>query len=353
VHAGLLRLALQRSLSSSVFVPAVLLAWILPKLDWAPPSTLPLAASPDSGAAGLVRQGVWSAFLLVLGPLLVIKSAATVGFWRRGEVDWLASAPVSRAKVVLSTWSGMALAAALVLAVGALSAELGAGPGGAGRRFVATLDTPRTVLIEDRVAQVWTSDSALLAAGRSVRAHLILVGGGPTAEIRFAARRGNGPWSETQRTLSSHTEIALDLPAGAGPVEFSLERTRRGSIVFMDPRGLEVLAPVASSRRASLALFVHAWIALATALAIAFGLGACASTAGAATLTLTLLLPAWLGTDPVPWWPWGNLPQALTMVGEGFAPATPSTAEWLGTIALCSAGLASGVLGLRTWRRAA
>jgi hypothetical protein len=41
------------------------------------------------------------------------------------------------------------------------------------------------------------------------------------------------------------------------------------------------------------------------------------------------------------------------MVGEGFAPAAPSAAEWSGTIALCAAGLALGVLGLRSWRRAA
>ena len=155
VHAGLLHLALRRSLSSAVWVTALLLAWVLPQLDWAPPSTLPLADSPHALAAGLVRQGVWSVFLLVLGPLLVIKSAATVAFWRRGEVDWLASAPVSRTKVVLSTWCGKAAAAALVLAIGAISAELGAGSGAAGKRFVATLAAPRTVLVEDRQAQTW------------------------------------------------------------------------------------------------------------------------------------------------------------------------------------------------------
>ena len=70
---------------------------------------------------------------------------------------WLASAPVSRAKVMLSTWCGKAAGVAAVLAIGAISAEVGAGPAQAGKRFVTTLEAPRTVLLEAHRPQTWTA----------------------------------------------------------------------------------------------------------------------------------------------------------------------------------------------------
>jgi hypothetical protein len=359
-QGGLAQLWLRRNASPALLALAVLLAGALCLVDWSAPATM-LAGEPSPAAArALLRQGIWTAYLLVLGPVLLAKSAGVVAAWRAGEGDWLASSPLPRASLLASAWLGGALASGMMLALPAAVAEIRAAAGWpegptSAWTVARSLPMPGVVLLEPTGQVAWRVEVGELPPDCRVRLHLLLAGGGPKADVRFSVRRGSGAPVEIRRRISTRTELTLPVPPGPAdePLVFQLARLGPGSIVVADETGLELLEPVTSERFASGILFLRSWLALASAQALALGLGAWMGAATATASVLCACLCVWLASEPSALWPWAGLTRAIGAAGESLVPPWPPIGTWIGAALAIAIGLGLGAAGLRSWRRGA
>ena len=354
MNLDLARLALRRHFTPGLGICALALALLAATAHWGPPAgavrELLDQVDPDGVERALARQGVWAVLSVFLAPFLVLRSAGAISTWRRGEVDWISSSPASPARVLLSTWIGACLAAGLAVLLSAVAAELAAGSGPAGMALVDRSEAPRAVLSVPG-ARSWTLEShALNRPGATVRVHVLLVAGGPAADVRLLVTRGGGV-GEQSRRMSGRTELRVVAPAGEGPVEVRLELLEPDAIVALDASAVDVLAPVASERTASGRLGLHTWLALCAWLALALGLGAWVSTPTAALAVLALATASWSGLTGLPF-PGHDLPAAYALVGERLAPPGPSAADVAGLALVAAAGLGLALAGFRGRRSA-
>lgn len=360
MNAGLVRLALRRSLAGGLWLLA--LAFVAWRASWTPSAALSGlldGVDPEHVARALTRRGVWSALLLLAVPWAVSRAAAAVPRWRRGEVAWLASAPVSRARVVASTALGQALAAAAVVAGIALVAESAAAraagapllarrapealrPLGALDLGPALLELPGQAL----VFEIETPDEAAF-----LRVQLVAIAGGNAAHVRLSLTRGSestgSECTGAETAVHGRAELRAPIPAGDGSLEVELERLGPGPIAAVV--GAELLERVPDERLAGAALALRSWVALLAWQALAFGCGAWMRAELAAGLALALaLLACMLPGAPLAG---AGLPGALALAGEGLVPGRLGLVAALGTALALIAGWWLAHAGLAGWRQ--
>lgn len=359
---ALARLAFRRAVGPVFLVWCAGVAALLAGRDWAPPITGLGAASPDdvrSIAHGLARQGIWSGVALAIVPFLVLRAARTVGAWRTGEVDWLASRAAARETILVWTWVGSWIAALLVLAATGILAETRAGPGIPSLRLAGTIGAQGSGWVEGRRALRWSASDphALAPPGSRVRFELALgSSAGPGAEVILEVRRGApGQTSEsssrTAQRVGTRAAIEVDLPPGGGDLEFELTCADDRDRAFLMSKAGELWAPVGSDRAAGWALLTRAAVALAAWLALALGLGAWMQATSAALLVLALMLPAWLALEPSSIWPGGDFLQALAITGRGRVPPAIDGRSLLAAAFVAALGLGLARWSLASWRR--
>jgi len=356
LNLGLARLALRRALPPGLVATAVVLAAFFLATTWRP---APLEAEallgsidPRSAASAIARQGLWAALLATLAPFLVARAALILPGWRRGEVDWLFASASTRTGLALSAYLGLAAAAAIFVVFDAAVAELAAGRAGPGRALAARFATP-TVLLAGDEPIVRGIDLGRSPAGAALRVRILLVGGGPAADLRLAVRAvaADGAVHATRARLATSGNLEVTLPRSEGPFELSLERTGGESLVALERDGIELVTPVASERVGSLRLAARSWLALCAMLAVALGLGAWLSAPTAAIGALSLGLAALLaGSTVAPALPLASLKEALSLTGEGLAAPWPSWRALVASAATIVLGLTLAAAGLRHWR---
>jgi hypothetical protein len=331
----------------------VLVAAVFLASTWRPAQIELEALGARSAGSALARSGLWMALLATLAPILIARAALVLPQWRRGEVDWLLAAKRSRADLVLSTFLGLAAAAALFALFVAATAEIGAGRAGAGRALSTRFATPSQMLEDGRLVRRITLDR--LPAGAVLRARLRFLGGAPAADVRFSARStGSGaPLSSVESRISATGVLELALPAIGGPVELELERIGESALVALQENGIEIAVPTRSARSASLRVAARAWIALCAAMAIGMGLGGWLSGGAAATAALALAWVSLLAAAPGGGrWPAAALSDAIELAGEGLAAPWPAARSLALAAAIIAGSLALATSGLVHWRRA-
>jgi hypothetical protein len=349
----LVRLALRRTLAPGLCAVAVLLAAAFLASTWQPDALAVEALGERESSGALARQSLWTALLATLGPILIARAALIVPRWRRGEVDWLLAAQRSRAELVLSTFVGLAAAAAGFVGFAGATAEIGAGYASAGRALEARFGTPSQVLEGETLVRRLTLDP--LPAGAVLRVRLQYLGGAPAVDLRLSVRAlaTDAPPSAVEARVFASGVLEVPLPPVVGPVELRLERTGETALVALRENGIEIAVPTASERGASMRVAVRAWIALCAALAVALGLGAWLSGGAAVTGALALTWVALLARAPAGGkWPPAALGDALELAGEGLAAPWPSARSLALAAAVIALALFAAAQGLEHWRRA-
>ena len=351
MNPELARLALRRHLPPGFVLSMLALAVLAATTRWGPPPDVlrDLLGEPDPARVerALARQGVWTTLLLALAPFVVLRSAGFVATWRRGEADWIASSPTGRLPALLSVWIGGTAAALLGVLAAAGVAEVSAGGGPPGLEVAERVDPPGAVLLEPG-REEWTLGSRDAGQpGAVLRVRLILVAGGPAADVRLTVARGE-EIGETARRIASRAELRVPIPPGAGPARAVFELAEPETIVAIE--SAEVLRPTASERLVSLRIGLCAGLALAAWLALALGLGAWVSPGSATLGVLAVAAAGWSGLTAIPL-PGSDLPALIQRAGEGVVPSgsllPPGLFPAAGAVLL---GLGLGVLGLRSWR---
>jgi len=354
---GLVLLALRRLFTRSFLFAAVILAALWLSLD------LSISEATQTADAALLRstrrESTWVLFAVCLLPVCIYGAARVGERWFGGDRDWIGARAISRARFALSTWTGLWLAATLVtLSIGALGEFMASGDGASARRL-AGLAAPSRLLAEDDASTSWVLDEsqASLAEGRRLRLELHATpGDGPTAGVRFSARRSaTGEVSATEAIVSGRTRVELALPSGTGELELTLEKLGRGCGIVVLSDSLALFEPIASERSASVAVFMHALFWLGGWLAIAMGLGTRMHASTATALTLVLQLPLWSAASSsstearatfAGLLPGSELPQALALLGDGLALSMPAHTTLFGFAVLVTIGLRLTVTGL-------
>ena len=363
-RAALAALTARRLVGDGLWIAMLALGVLSAQARWAPDAAL-LPTGAGTAAYGrtayaLTLGGTWSLLLLAGGPWLLFRAAGVAPRWRRGELDWLASAPVTRGALTLSAGAGLALAALGaslgLLALCGLAARAAGGPGSApGQRLAAEFAAPQIVLVdaepvelsvdappgtealEARVFPVGAAGHA--AHGREGHAT------GGSASVRLAVER-SGARRDATAPVGECTSLRVTVPDGSGPLRVALARAPGGPLVALDAGGLRALEPSPGALAAPLALFWRTLAALGGWCALALGLGAWMGARLAGLLTLSGLLLAWLRDDLATRSPLAGLDRALAVVGEGLAPAGVTASELAPCAGLAALGLALARAGL-------
>ncbi len=404
VDRGLVLLALRRSLAPGV------VAWTICVLAFTlfagsgshgtPPSgtsldeTLPYG-SLDLVAAGLARESVWYAFVLGVVPLLVVRCVSSVVPWRimpdaagrrgasqvaasrHGDAPWLATRAVSNATIATSTWLGAAIACVVLTVVFAVAAGI---RGGSAPTPVAagTLDGPKARWAATGSPLAWhaelpsgrfagdmnTATNTATNTGLTARIELGLgAGTGAAAEVELRARRGAATTAATTR-IGNRGSIEVALPPGIGGVDFELACKGQDTRVCVLSDSVELWslpsandsAPhPAATHAADLALLARFVLALCAWLALAIGVSRFVSPATAALAVLAAWVPHWwaeAGPSAFSsrWLPGVDLFDALSIVGDGRAPACPPLTSVAGTLVVVVISIVLACIGLRSWR---
>lgn len=302
------------------------------------------AASSESAASALARQGVWSALALLATLSCVPRAAALATRFSGAEFGWVGAQPLSRARWFAACLAGSGAALLAVCLLAAAFAESAARFEGSAAREVGLASVPERGVLDGREPVRWSVEAA---EDERLRVELLFVSIEPTAEVEWRARRG-GEQRSVRATLSRPQALELAVPPGAGPVELELERTSGGALVLLSGERLQRLVPCSTLRSASLALACHAMLAWSALLALALGLAPWIGTRLAAALALVAPLAAWLAGEEfaVDSSPTGALARALDVAGRGLVPALPSLAEVTCAAACVTLGLGLFVRGL-------
>jgi hypothetical protein len=355
VNAQLLLLALRRTLTPAFVLTACIVLALATQLEWAAPSEWSGTASLRAGA--FARQGVWTIGALTLLPVLVHKAASTIPRWRTGEVDWLAKSPANRSGILLATWCGAALAAAVVVLMIAFAAELAARDTQAALRLVSRLPAPDGALIDDGARLAWSVDAPAARAGDRLHIGVVMIANVPAADVVVGVSRrasdGQVQRSETRAHVVAACELDVAVPAGDGALEIELKRAAPGAIVALDGNGVAWLTPIESASAISCDIAAHAWLATIAWLALALGCGAWVSPLLALMTLAAIALASWIGASTAfdAWWPWGAMPDALDLCSRAVAPGMPAFPRFGGALACVALGLALARVDVATWRR--
>lgn len=386
VHRGLVLLALRRSLAPRVLVwTACVLVFTLARSSVG----LDAEGALDPIAAGLARESVWYAFVLGVVPLLLVRSVSSVVPWRavpeaasrrgasqaaasrHGDAPWLATRAVSNATIAISTWLGCAIAGLAAATCFAFAAELRGGPAPT-PVAAGVLDAPRERWADSKSSLVWHAAMPADLAGAdrtgahpgesdlSARIELGLgAGAGAAAEVELHARRAGASAAATTR-IGNRGTIEVTLPRGPGDVDFELACKGEDARVCVLSDHVELWSLPSRSRsflvRApTAAMLARFALALGAWLAIAIGVSRFVSPATAALCVLAAWVPHWwaeAGPSAFSsrWLPGVDLFDALSVVGDGRAPAGPPMTTLAGTAALVAVGIVIASLGLRSWR---
>jgi len=355
VNAQLIGLALRRTLTPTFALAAAAILAAATQLRWAPEQLW------NGGGAthvpGWARQGLWTIGALTLLPVLVHKAASTIPRWRAGEVDWLAKSPANRGGILLSTWCGAALAAAVVVAMIALAAELAARSSEPALRLVSRLPAPNGALIDDDAHLNWSVGARAARGGDLLRVGVVMIASQPSADVVVSALRRAGDGTVRRNDTHAHVVAACELevavPAGDGALELELKREQPGAIVALDGGGVAWLTPIESARTISVDLAVNMWLATVAWLGLALGCGAWVSPLLALLTLLCVSLFSWIGASTVldAWWPWGAVPDALDLSSRGISAGPPTIPRVLGALACVALGLLLARIDVATWRR--
>jgi len=298
--------------------------------------SVPLVAGEraEVGLRALARQNVWSV-LLVLAPLLFLQ-AARLG--TDAATAWLAPTPAPRFGLALALIAGCAAAsaAATLLTASVSEAATGDGPGW---RAAGELEAPSAVLLDDTPVQRWRVPR--IAHDQRLRlATTVAIGSGPAVTARFRARDGEH-LSEVEARVAGRTELELGPPAGEGAeLELELERVGPGALLVLPPHALLLLEPVASERRAALALGSRVFLLLAAGTALSLGLARWMRASLAAGVVLALAILSWTSAGAARFLPGADLPRAWSELASGLVPDPAPLAALAGAVALLVLGAA-------------
>jgi hypothetical protein len=192
---ALARLSFRRALGTAFLAWCGVLFLLLALRDWAPPAAWiggRGSAEAATLASGLVRQGVWGGVTVAILPFLVMRAARTIGAWRAGEVEWLASRAASRSTILWGTWAGHCAAAWFILIAAGVVAEFRAGRSGPSLELSGRIGDEGSGWIEGRHAFVWRARDPGAVAREGSRARFELALGsssGAGGRVILSARR--------------------------------------------------------------------------------------------------------------------------------------------------------------------
>jgi hypothetical protein len=155
-----------------------------------------------------------------------------------------------------------------------------------------------------------------------------------------------------EKLIATRGDIEVDIPRGAGDVEFSIACADDGDRAFLLSERGELWTPVATNRLASAAVCARAALALGAWLAFAIGLGGWMHASSAALLLAAVMIAAWMSADTSPLWPGGDLVTALAIVERGRVPPPISSHAMITAMIAAASGLALARWSIARWRRA-
>ena len=341
-------LALRRAARPAALVAAIGIAVVL-GVGAGSPAVLD-GLECDIQGRGLARQAAWTGLLVFLVPALALHAGGTFERWRHGEADWLGARPVARRAVVLSTWLGLTLGTAVLVAAGALAVELAVGGGtrdGLALAWARSLDDPPRI---DPGGALEVELDPPPARSALLRAHVrATVGGAPATDARVVVQRGDARLEDPPVRVSGRTWIERAVPPGEGPVTWTLHNDGEGALALVGEDAFTFWRQVRWEGRASAALGLRAVGLGAAAGALALALGAWLSPFVAGGLALVLALGSVVGGH-------GHLLAGADVVGAldhaglGRVPAAIPWRAWVGTLAVAGGSLALARLGTRSWR---
>jgi hypothetical protein len=271
--------------------------------------------------------------------------------------------------IATSTWLGVAIAAVVLTIAFAVAADIRGGhaptPVAAGRldgpkeRWAAT-GSPLTWHAEIPADHAWEDARMKTGTVLSARIELGLGGGtGAAAEVELRAQRG---WETTvaMARIGNRGSIEVALPPGLGGVDFELACKGEDTRVCVLSDGVELWslrtsAGLVAEHAATLAMLARFALAVCAWLALSIGVSRFVSPATAALAVLAAWVPHWWAdTGPSAfssrWLPGADLFDALSIVGDGRAPACPPLTTLAGTLAIVVVGIVLACFGLRSWR---
>jgi hypothetical protein len=355
VNAQLVLLALRRTITPAFALATLAILALATQMQWSAPAEWSGAA--DLRAGSFARQGVWTFAALTLLPVLVYRAASTIPRWRAGEVDWLAKSPANRGGILLSTWCGAALGAALAIVMIAIAAEFTARDAQPALRLAARLPAPDGALIDDGAKLAWRVDAPSARGGDHLHVGVVMIANQPAADVILGATRRASDGTIRSSQIRAHVVAACELdvavPDGQGALELELKREQPGAIVALDGNGVAWLTPIESAHTISLDIAVHTWLATIAWLALALGCGAWVSPLLASMTLACVSSFSWIGASTVldAWWPWGALPEALDLSSRAISPGWPAFSCLAGTLVCVALGLLLARVDVATWRR--
>lgn len=304
--------------------------------------------APEPGAWR--RRELWTAALLIFWSVAMLRAGSLIGNWRGGELDWLVPRTSGLGRALIASWAGCVAAMLIGIALVAMVAELSGGPGPSRVDrgwYPGTAIASSTELQERR----WSMELPQTSAGAQLAVQVEVRGyRGPAVDARLSLKRGDHETGWNGR-LGRAREVMIDLPAGSGPAELSLERLSDGAALFVERRGAELFEP-ANALSGVWGLFSRVALAAAFSLALAIGLGAWMSTPSAILTVLAMYSAVWIGdaTWPVPG---SDLFAALDALGRGRAAGDVTIRVVLFAVAGVIVGLGAARIGLARQRRLA
>lgn len=340
---GLALLHLRRGLRPWLLVAiAALVALVLA-------SDPPQAWFGEAIAAGAWRRReLWGVALLVLWPVALLRAASLVSSWRAGELDWIAPRVTGLGRALTASWIGgwaaMLIGVALVAALAEATSD--AGPHLVDRGFRAGIELESA---DSLASRSWTIELPATESGARLAVDVALRGyRGPAVDAGLTVRRGEGETHWRGRLGRAH-EVLIELPAGSGPAQLTLERLSDGAALSIPRAGARLYTPAGRLAGAA-GLFARVALAAALSLALAIGFGAWVSTASAVFAACALWIAVWIGDAPWPL-PGSDLFVALDALGRGRAASALPLSSYAITAAGCALGIGLARFGLARQRR--
>lgn len=357
VERGLVALALRRTLGLGACVWTAALATAVALT--LPAATAPVDAADVDVAAGLARQSVWTAFLLGVGPLLVLRSTSQVAPWRRHDASWLATRAVSNTTIAVSTWLGACSAGVALAVIFGCLAELRRASITAPPVLRGSFELPRERRLTETTTLIWsaTLDDSVRRSNAHARIELGLgPGAGAACAVSLRVRgHVHGEESTAIDRIGNRGTIEVRLPADEVSFEFELTSAPGEARVFVLSERGEVWSRDGHRHAASLAMFARLALALSVWVALALAFSCFVSGRTAACGVLALWTPLWFSsgipaTGIARIWPGADLFDALAIVGEGRAPAAVGLEVVCAAIAIVTLSLGVCAIALRGWR---
>jgi hypothetical protein len=364
---GIARLEFRRTLLCAPMALFVLWCAILAGGDYASEIGARLGEQTPRVARGIAREALLGGALSFLLPWLLLRAGGAVSRWRRGEVDWMGSAPTTRAAALGGAWCGIGAAGTIAIAAAALFVSLRVGAGESSWQFVGSQRVARPLRVEP--GERLELDLALPAgagASQELRARIHLartLGGGRErlareAEVQLELQRGHGVDQARVRErfrIHGRARVEIALPPApreesAGGLRLEISNPGDASIALLPDRTIELWQPGGTEGGACLDLALRCSLALAAGLALALGLGAWvgAATAAGGAFALWLLSTTLEGARA--WLPGARLLRDFEFLRDGLLPENFDP-RWIpGALLVVGCGALIGVLGLRSWR---